>query len=124
MPSDLTVYLDNRPGQVAAVARALGDAQVNIEGYFGLVVGGQGIMHVLVDDSAGATQALQAADFEVRNEQEVLVVDCEDRPGALAARTEKLAAADINVTVSYLATRTRIVLGAEDLAGARDALAG
>lgn len=124
MAMDLTVYLTDRPGQLAAVARQLADAQVNIEGYFGLVVGGQGIMHVLVDDAAGTTAArvLRDADFEVREEQEVMVLDCEDRPGALAERVAPIAEAGVNITVSYLATATRVVVGAEDLARARQVL--
>lgn len=122
MPTDLTVYLDDRPGQLATVARALADAGVNIEGYFGLVVGGQGIMHVAVDDEAAAMRALSAADFEVREPQEVLAVDCEDRPGALAERVEALSRTGVNVTVSYLGTGTRIIVGAEDLEAARAAL--
>ncbi len=77
MARDLTVYLTDRPGQLATVARQLAEAEVNIEGYFGLVVGGQGIMHVLVDDAVGTTAArvLRDAGLEVREEQEVLVLD-------------------------------------------------
>lgn len=124
MAVDLTIYLTDRPGQLAAVARHLADAGVNIGGYFGLVVGGQGIMHVLVDDGDATTAArtLRDADFEVRDEQEVIVVDCVDEPGAAAERLEPVAATGVNITVSYLATATRLVVGAEDLGRARDAL--
>ncbi len=124
MAVDLTVYLTDRPGQLAAVARHLADAEVNIDGYFALVAGGQGIIHVLVDDAAAhtAAQTLRDAGFEVRDEQEVLVFDCEDRPGALAERIEPVADAGVNLTVSYLATATRLVVGADDLDRARQAL--
>ena len=126
MPVDLTVYLSDRPGQLAAVARHLADADVNIDGYFGLVVGGRGIMHVLVDDAAGesAARLLRDAGFEVGQPEEVLVLDCEDRPGTLAERVEPIAAAGVNVTVSYLAAATRVVVGAEDLDRAREAVEG
>lgn len=124
MATDLTVYLTDHPGQLAAVARRLADARLNIDGYFGLVVGGQGIMHVLVsdDDAAAASQILRDAGFEVRDEQEVVVLDCEDRPGALAEHIEPIAAAGVNITVSYLATATRLVVGADDLEQVRQAL--
>lgn len=124
MAMDLTVYLTDRPGQLAAVARQLADAQVNIDGYFGLVVGGQGIMHVLVDDAVAATAArvLRDAGFEVQDEREVLVLDCEDKPGTLAERVTPIAEAGVNITVSYLATATRVVVGADDLERAREAL--
>lgn len=124
MAMDLTVYLTDRPGQLAAVARQLADAQVNIDGYFGLVVGGQGIMHVLVDDAVAATAArvLRDAGFEVQDEREVLVLDCEDKPGTLAERVTPIAEAGVNITVSYLAMATRVVVGADDLERAREAL--
>lgn len=124
MAADLTIYLTDRPGQLATVARQLADAGVNIDGYFGLVVGDQGIMHVLVDDDAGpdAARVLRDAGFEVRDEQPVLVLDCEDRPGTLADHVEPIAAAGVNITVSYLATATRVVVGADDLEAARRAL--
>lgn len=126
MAVDLTVYLPDRPGQLALVARQLADAGVNIDGYFGLVVGDQGIMHVLVEDDAGepAARTLRDAGLEVRDEQPVLVLECEDRPGALAEHVEPIAAAGVNITVSYLATATRVVVGAEDLEAARQALSG
>jgi hypothetical protein len=124
MTVDLTVYLTDRPGQLTAVARHLADEGVNIDGYFGLVVGGQGIMHVLLDDdvASSAARTLRDAGFEVRDEQQVVVVDCEDQPGALADRLEPLADAGVNITVSYLATATRLVVGAEDLDQVRDVL--
>lgn len=124
MAVDLTVYLTDRPGQLAEVARQLADGGVNIEGYFGLVVRDQGIMHVLVDDDSGATaaEALRDAGFEVREEREVLVLDCEDRPGALADRLDPLAAAGVNIAVSYLGTGTRVVVGVDDLEAAREVL--
>lgn len=124
MAVDLTVYITDRPGQLAAVARHLADADVNIDGYFGLVAGGQGIMHVLVDDAVATTAArtLRDAGFEVRAEQEVLVLECEDRPGTLAERLEPIAASGVNMNVSYLATATRVVVGADDLDRVRQVL--
>jgi hypothetical protein len=122
MPTDLTIYLDDRPGKVAAVGEVLGSAGVNIEGGFALVVGGQGIMHVLVEDPEAAARALRDADFEVRDEQEVLVLDIEDRPGALGEVTRRVADAGVNLNVFYLATATRVVLGADDLEQARAAV--
>jgi hypothetical protein len=123
MATDLTIYLDDRPGKVAAVGEVLGQAGINIEGGFALVVGGQGIMHVLVEDADAATRALQDADFEVREAQEVLVLELEDRPGALGEAARRVAEAGVNLNVFYVASSTRVVLGAEDLGAVRDAIA-
>ncbi len=122
MPTDLTIYLDDRPGKVAAVGEALGSADVNIEGGFALVVGGQGIMHALVEDPEAAAQALRDADFEVRDAQEVVVLDLEDRPGELGRLARRVADAGVNLQVFYLATATRVVLGADDIEALRHAV--
>lgn len=124
MPTDLTVYLTDQPGQVAAVGRALGEAGINIDGGFALVVADQGIMHVLVEDGDAAHGALSDAGFEVRQQGEVVVVDCPDAPGALGDLTTRIADAGVNLSVFYVATNTRMVLGADDIEGLRSAVAG
>ena len=59
----------------------------------------------------------------VSSEQEVVVVDLQDRPGALGAVSRQLGDAGVNITLTYLATKTRLVLAADNLAAARTALA-
>src|SRR2546430_17004860 len=88
---DLTIELDEKVGSVAAVAEALGKAGVNIEGICGFVVGDKGIGHVLVADPGKARQALQTAGARVVNEQDALVLEIEDKPGALGKLTRKIA---------------------------------
>ena len=46
----------------------------------------------------------------------------EDRPGALAEVVQKLGRAKVNLLTAYLATNTRLVLGADNLADAKAAL--
>jgi hypothetical protein len=53
----------------------------------------------------------------------VIVLTVEDRPGALGEVARKLGNADVNLTTAYLATSTRLVLAADDLAAAKSALA-
>ncbi len=118
---DLTIELDEKVGSVASAAEALGKAGVNIEGICGFVVSGKGIGHVLVEDSAKARQALQTAGARVTGEQEVLVLDIEDKPGALGKLTRKIANAGVSLNAVYLATKTRVVIGARDLEKARAA---
>ena len=121
---DLTIELEEKVGTVAAAAEALGKAGVNIEGICGFVVGNKGIGHVLVEDAAKARQALQSAGARVTGEQDVLVMDIEDRPGALGKLTRKIADAGVNLSTVYLATKTRVVLGARDVEKARAAVGG
>ena len=122
MAKDLTVSLEDRPGTLAALGEALGKAGVNIEGIGGFAVGGRGVAHLLVEDAAKARQALEGAGVTVEGEVDALVIDIEDRPGALGEVARKIADAGVNITFGYLATNNRLVLGADDVDKARTAL--
>jgi hypothetical protein len=50
------------------------------------------------------------------------VVEVDDRPGALADLTRKVAEAGVNLDLVYVATRNRVVLGSPDLEGLQAAL--
>ena len=54
--------------------------------------------------------------------REVVVTDVEDRPGELGRLMRRVADAGVNVDLVYLATNTRLVVGAADLDAARSAL--
>jgi len=75
-----------------------------------------------VEDPAKARQALQSAGARVTGEQDALVLDIEDRPGALGRLTRKIADAGVSLNAVYLATKTRVVIGARDLEKARAAV--
>jgi hypothetical protein len=122
MARDLTVILEDRPGTLADVGEALGKAGINIDGMCGFPCEGRGVLHVLVEDAAGARRALEDAGMEVSGEREVLVFEINDRPGAFGEVARKIADAGVNVDLGYLATRTRLVIGADDLEKAQAAL--
>ena len=125
MAKDLTVALEDRPGQLASLGEALGKAGVNVEGMSAVTHEGRGIIHVLVEDAAAARAALEGAGIKVEGETEPLLIDMTadaDRPGALGEIARKIADAGVNVQVVYLATRTRGVMVTSDNAKARAAL--
>ena len=123
MATDLTLYLDDQPGELARVGDVLGEAGANIAGLCALTTGGgQAEVHILVEDPTPAFEALQRAGIKIVSEQEVIVLDVEDRPGALGEVARKLGNADVNLTTAYLATHTRLVLASDDLAEAKAAL--
>jgi hypothetical protein len=123
MATDLTLYLDDSPGELARLGDVLGRAGANIAGVCAVASGGgQAEVHILTDDTIAAFEALQEAGIRIAAEQEVLVLSIEDRPGALGEVTHKLGAARVNLTLVYLATNTRLVLGADNLAEARAAV--
>jgi hypothetical protein len=120
--TDLQIELQDKPGTVASAAEALGKAGVNIEGFAGFEVGGKGIAHVLVEDASKARQALESSGARVTGEQQVIVLEIEDKPGSLGNITRKIAQAGVSMNAVYLATKTRVVIGAKDIDKARTAL--
>jgi hypothetical protein len=122
MVKDLTVVLENRPGKLAEMGEALGKAGINIEGMCGAAAEGNASVHILVQDSAGARRALEASGTKVSREREVLVLQIEDRPGALGAVARKIASAGVNIDLVYLASGNRLVIGVDDLSKARAAV--
>ena len=112
LATDLTLRLpQDRPGALANVAEALAQAGLNIDGYAEI----DGIVHLLTKDVAAARRALDRAGVPVDSEQQVLVVELENRSGAAARTLRRIADAEVNVRFSYLAADNRLVIGVNDL---------
>lgn len=122
MAFDLVIDVENTPGALAAVAAAVSDAGVNLAAATYTGAGGRAELHILVPHPEAAKHSLAISHLAVTREREVVVVDVEDRPGVLADLTRKIARAGINLDLVYVATRNRVVFGAEDVAGLRAAL--
>ena len=122
MPMDLVIEVDNEPGALATVAKAISDAGVNISAATCLDAGGRAELHILVPHAPAVRHALAISHVAVTREREVAVVEVDDRPGILADLAGKVAAAGINLDLVYVATRNRVVFGAADLAGLKAAL--
>ena len=100
------------------MVQALSRSGVNIEGLAEI----NGIVHVLARDPHAARSALRSGGYEIEGELEVLLLPLPDRPGELSMILQRLAEAGINVRFTYLATETRVVIGADDITRAREAL--
>src|SRR5688572_26608361 len=122
MAKDITVILKDVPGTFASMGEALGNAGINIEGICGFPAAGEGICHILVEDTAGARSAIEGAGHEIRDERDVLVVDVENKPGEVGRVTRKLADAGINLDLIYPTNKGQLVLGADDVDKARAAI--
>jgi hypothetical protein len=122
MATDLTIELQDRPGELARAAEALGNAGVNIDGGCATTGGGSGQVHLLVEDPAAARQALEGAGVTVSGEREAFVVDAPNRPGELGRTARRLADAGVNIEAYYVSTGDRLVFCADDPEKARGAL--
>jgi hypothetical protein len=126
MPKDLTVILEDRPGTLADLGEAMGRAGVNIDGICGFPSEGKGMIHILVEDADAARRALEGAGIEVKDERDVLIlrqgVDIVDRPGQTGEIMRRLADEAINVDLVYATWNGDAVMGADDIAKARETL--
>jgi hypothetical protein len=125
MAFDLVIEVDNKPGALAEVAQAISDAGVNIAAATCVGPGQTAELHILVKHAEPVRHALGAiSHLAISREREVVVVDVEDRPGVLADLTRKVARAGVDLDLVYIATRNRVVFGAENLDGLRAVLDG
>lgn len=99
--TEFTVHMANRPGQLAALARKLGDAGVNIEALAAFASGEVGVVRFVADDDTAARQALSDAGLDFV-EHRVIATMVPNKPGALASLTESLAHTGINIDAMYL----------------------
>ena len=120
MRKDFVLIPDDQPGMLARLGEAAGAAGINIEGISAFTGQGKGVVHVLVPDAEAALTALSDAGLEVRGARDVIVVDIDDRPGALGEFTRRLADENINVEQAYIATNNRLVLAVDDIERARE----
>ena len=121
MATDLAVTLpEDRPGMLAKAVQAVSGAGINLEGHAEM----EGVVHVLTSDAAGTKSALEKSAFRVLKEQQVVLVEVEDRPGSAARIFRRIADAKVNIKFSYLATRNRLVIAADNLQDLMSALGG
>lgn len=116
---DFTLIPDDSPGVLARLGEAAAAAGISIAGLSAFTGEGRGLVHVLVEDAQGALEALTEAGFDVRAARDVLVVEVEDRPGALGEVCRRLADGGVNVQQAYTAGGSRLVLAVDDLDTAR-----
>ena len=96
----LTVSLENRPGALAQVARALADAKVNIVALLGSATGTQGSAQLVVDSTGKAKKVLDKAGVPY-TEGTLERIELSNKPGALADAAEKLAKKGMNIDSAY-----------------------
>ncbi len=122
----ITVALENRPGQLATVCRLLAEASISIDGIAVIDNLEQGVIRLITSDPDKCSRILSKAGCYVV-EGDVLVLDTLDRPGLLARVTTQLAEAKINIdyvygTSEHPGSPMRLVLKASDLARAKQTI--
>jgi hypothetical protein len=99
----LAIFLDNRPGMLARVADALAEAKINIYAISTSDTVDHAVIRLVVSDYRKALHVFEARGTLVV-EDDVLMIEGDNKPGTLAGVAHKLAAANINLEYAYCAT--------------------
>jgi hypothetical protein len=100
----LSLFLDNRPGVLAAVCRDLAEHDVNIEAITVANLVDHAVVRMVVSDPRSAVHLLEERGVLVIV-SDVLAIELPDRPGAIAALAERLGDADVNIDYMYGSSR-------------------
>jgi hypothetical protein len=111
---------------MAGVAKALGDAGVNIRALTIAEAGDFGVIRMVVDDTDRGYTALREKSFMV-SETDVLAVEIKDVPGGLYEIVNGLGMNNINVEYAYAfvtakAERAMLILRVDDVKRATEVL--
>jgi hypothetical protein len=102
----VSVFLENKPGRLANVLSALAKEKINITALTVMDSHDNSVLRVVTNDPARTRQVL--ANLNTRHtENDVLVVELRNQPGALAHVCELLGAEHINIEYAYCSSGGR-----------------
>ena len=104
--TQMSVFLENKPGRLSQPCRALAEAGINILTLSLADTHQFGIMRLIVRDPAKAKKVLEAQGCVV-NLTEVIAIEVPDRPGGLAEVLGIIEKASLNVEYMYAFTFRR-----------------
>jgi len=96
----ISIFIENKSGRLAEVARVLGEKGVNIRALSLADTSDFGILRLLVDNTDIAQTTLKENGFTV-NKTEVVAVEVPDEPGGLCNILQVLDDAQVNVEYMY-----------------------
>jgi len=99
----LAIFLENKPGTLARVCHALAQARLSIYAITTSDTTDHTVVRLVVSDPRRALLLFEEHGTLVV-EDDVLLVDQDNKPGTLARICELLAAADVNIEYCYCAT--------------------
>lgn len=125
MGRQFVIQLDNRPGELAHLARALGARGVDIRHISCIGAGPLACAFITSDDDQATREVLHGLGHDFI-EGETIVVDVADRPGGLADVAERLSRAGQNIVGTLIIGRrpgiVEMAFAVDDEDKAREAL--
>lgn len=122
MAKQISVFLENTPGRLNNLLKALSDNDINICALAIADTGEYGITRLIAENHPKAVEALKGIGMSV-SETDVLALVVDNTPGRLYQATKLLADNDINVEYAYSALpavlgKATIIIRVDDLEGA------
>lgn len=116
---EIVVTVVNKIGVLADMSKILSEKGINIEAAAGYAQEKDAKIMLITDDNVRAIEALKKSHYTLIEENDVIMVDLENKPGVLKQVTEKLASENIDIKYIYGAAcssgcPSRIVLSTND----------
>ncbi|MCK5015405.1 MAG: hypothetical protein KAS66_16480 [Candidatus Omnitrophica bacterium] len=96
----LMISVNNDVGTLAAVTSVITSTGINLLANCAYAVGGKAAFMFVTDDNNSAKKLLESHGVNAQ-EEEVILLSIDNKPGVLRAVTEKMAEAGINLTLMY-----------------------
>ena len=104
--TQFSIFMVNKPGVLAQVLNEFADAKINIIALTMMDSVEHGVMRVVTGSLDKTRRVLSSLNMPSK-ESEVLCVNLSNKSGALAAVTQKLAEAHINISYAYCTAGAR-----------------
>jgi hypothetical protein len=98
---EITVTVVNKIGVLEDMSKLLAEHAINIIGLAGYAMNKEAKIMLVTEDNLRAADALKKSGYKLLNENEVLIIELENKVGALKLITEKLLAQDIDIKQVY-----------------------
>ena len=97
---ELTIRMENKPGTLGKLCKALADHKVNILAFQAIPSDRDSVVRVVVDNHTAAKKVLDAEHLS-HTEAEVAQARLPNRPGELARAASQLGGSNINIEYAY-----------------------
>ena len=126
MISQVSVFLENKPGRLERVLQILNDNKINLRSISVAETSDYGIFRLILDKPVEAINKLKTAGFVIK-ETDVLGLEIEDSKGAMLNVIKELAANHISIEYTYTCLPIRsnkvvIIVRVDEMEKAKEAL--
>ncbi len=102
---EVTAYLENKPGRLAKICSALAHEKIDIRALSVMDTADRGVLRFVTNNLESTKKVMNALGTKLEL-ADVLAVEMDNRPGALARILERLAEEHINIEYAYASSST------------------